>query len=373
MAEIERYSVEAIPLVPAAAAAADALDAENARQPELPETQNESWRILAALARFGLLVAGVWVLLYGIHRAFPGIRPGAELVYERKLRCIAEGDLFPSRATTRVVVCGDSRVLSGFIPDVFDHLSHGEVASYNLGVPASDAFIDDLERLVERGECPTHVLLTLPWSQDELPSSWNRWQHDDWLMDSCFPFRRLPRDAVLFCMLARKRGGTRAFYNQVLALVDQMARDRGYYFIESLSEFPARRLPDDFHLDSDRPHKVLMREAIPQGPVFNRLLQLARKGRFRVFLMPTYWRDGAVAIATQSTLGKRLAEYGIVVLGPDYWTFSNRFFSDPMHTNPEGARLYTTKLWELFAPFCETAAAQQRDPVARVRLNLISK
>jgi hypothetical protein len=37
----------------------------------------------------------------------------------------------------------------------------------------------------------------------------------------------------------------------------------------------------------------------------------------------------------------------IEVVGPTYWLLPPALFSDPTHTNPAGAREYTTRLWHL--------------------------
>ena len=38
---------------------------------------------------------------------------------------------------------------------------------------------------------------------------------------------------------------------------------------------------------------------------------------------------------------------GVQVIGPDYWQYPNRMFSDPAHLNPHGAEIYTRDLWNL--------------------------
>ena len=39
--------------------------------------------------------------------------------------------------------------------------------------------------------------------------------------------------------------------------------------------------------------------------------------------------------------------------GPNYFLFANRYFSDPVHLNPEGARVYTRRLAEILAPILD--------------------
>jgi hypothetical protein len=59
-------------------------------------------------------------------------------------------ELFPTRALTRVAVFGNSRMFSGFIPEVFDREVGPGVASYNLALAENSYFLDELEGVGER-------------------------------------------------------------------------------------------------------------------------------------------------------------------------------------------------------------------------------
>ena len=71
--------------------------------------------LVKAGAIFSLLLALVWLLLYGTWRAFPFVLPGHSQIYDLKQRIVESGTVFPATADIRVVIFGNSRVLAGFV------------------------------------------------------------------------------------------------------------------------------------------------------------------------------------------------------------------------------------------------------------------
>ena len=115
------------------------------------------------------------------------------------------------------------------------------------------------------------------------------------------------------------------------------------------------RLPDDFRLDSDDPSLVYRRTPSVEGSGIERVRAAARRADLEVYFVPLMRRVGQVGDAVRDEgLAQALAERDIQVLGPDYWLLPNRFFSDPMHLNREGARCYSEPLWELVGPVLTT-------------------
>jgi hypothetical protein len=116
------------------------------------------------------------------------------------------------------------------------------------------------------------------------------------------------------------------------------------------SRFASGHLPDDFHLASDQPDKVQSRTAPTHGAELDELNQLIRQYHMRCYIMPYYLRLGEYAQAPE-----RDSQFAAVVehvtpcklLGPDYYLYPNRFFSDQTHLNTEGARVYTAALFHL--------------------------
>lgn len=301
----------------------------------------------------GLLLA-VWGVMFSVARAFPFVRPGADLVYAAKQDAIDRGQIFPSTApgVRRVIIFGNSKVLAGFDPALFDRLSGGSLVSYNMGLPAAQHFLHELERLCARDQAPTDVLLTVPWAASAPPSLTENLLDEKWLRERLFPFHSFPRDATLFLLRARERGGAAAFYAQTRGDVQAVLESRGYYFIEGQSHFKDHRLPPEFVAASDTPEETpRRRDAIgTSGPEFEALRALVATHHLRLFFVPSYFREHEFADpgGPDEELARRLASFA-EVRGPEYLRLPNELFSDPVHLNPEGARRYTEHLASLLA------------------------
>ena len=305
---------------------------------------------------FVCLLALLWILFYAVWRELPFVRAGAVIIYSAKDNQERRGTVFPAEIpfSSRVIVMGNSKVLTGFIPDLFDRQLGVGTYSTNMGKPDETHFVRDLSLLAARGQAPHNVLVTMPWATEEPGAQgFNPAGDDGTVMEELFPFRKLPRDLVLFGMLARSRGGIPAFYRYGKQAVRSMERNRGWYFIDGQSHFPGDRLPDDFHLGTDRPDVIDDPAFFPRGPEFAQLNRLAAQYSMRVFLVPSYHREGELAPSPAYAAGvaARMAGFSqFTVAGPNYFLFPSRYFSDPVHLNPAGAALYTAKLALLVAP-----------------------
>jgi hypothetical protein len=320
------------------------------------EPASESRRVtrllLTLMVRFSLL----WLLAFSVWKSLPYVRPGAEIINESKLAMLSGGELYPRRAPIRVAVFGNSRVLSGFVPETFDRtVGHG-VASYNLALAGNSFFLDELERVANSGNPPTHVLLQSVWASEHGDSFLDAIKQDRAIIKWAFPFRTLPRDLMLFAVLSRSRNGLMAYYRKSAATVQAIAKDRGYFFIESQSHFPGHRLPDDYTLPTDTPSLVSPRRVTTSGRAFERIEQLSRKYNFQVLLIPDNFRRNAFAEPPRANkvVDQALAPFPrFHQIGPDYILFENRNYADPVHLNPEGAPLYTEILARLFRDFLD--------------------
>lgn len=303
--------------------------------------------------RFLLLFLSIWVLFFIVDRRFPYIRPGAEIVLTSKREAISSGKLFAPESSIRVAVFGDSRVLSGFIPEVFDRTVGNSVASYNLGLPDTKVFLKMLESFASAEANPTHVLLTLPWSEKEDQAGYFELLQDDRLIiNSIFPFRNFPRNLTLFTYQSLRSGGFRNTYESARGKEIQILNSRGYYFIEQQSHFPNHELPDDYRLPTDTPGNSYVRDIRVGSESFSRLIALAEAKNFKILFVPAMYRRGTwlendKPNIVSSTAVKNISR--VVVLGPDAWFYENRYFSDPVHLNPRGAERYTRELAELFS------------------------
>ena len=312
-------------------------------------------RLLGQLTRFALLLLAGWLLMTIVQAGLPYIRPGAVLIYEAKQDRIESGKVFESGAGVRVAVFGDSRILSGFRPEVFDALGGPGFSSFNLALPDSRRFQAELTALCARGEVPTHVFLTVAWSDDPVPrfDPFRPLPDDTEVLESLVPFRDLPRNLTLFLLRSITRGGPRTYYRAGALEIEKMLAARGWYFIEDSSHFPEHRLPEDFELESDTPTEVRARSLDPTVPAFEDLTALAEEHDLRIVYIPVFYRQGAFAPAPPENVEAAavLADSErIRLLGPDYWLFPNRLFSDPVHVNPDGAEIYTRRVWQLVEP-----------------------
>ena len=306
-------------------------------------------RVCLSLGRATLLLWFLWLLFFSADAMLPYIRAGHVIIYSAKAETLCNSLVFPPHVQHKVLVFGNSTILSGFVPERFDAMSPS-VASYNLGLPDSCRFIDELELLVRRGQIPTHVLFSVAWPRREEEGKSSAEPVDKAIINTLFPFRDLPRNVCLFMLRARARGGVQGYYEHGRASVQKMIQDRGYYFIEGQSHFPGHCLPVDFRLQSDRSDEVHARDFDLTSDIFTRLQALQRQYGIQFCIIPYYHREGKwaqpPAVSQNSTLFRNHS--GFFVLGPEYFLFPNRDFSDPEHLNPDGARLYTEKLAALF-------------------------
>ena len=297
------------------------------------------------------LFVGLWIGFRAVSVTLPYVQPGAKIIYDAKLGVIGRTALFPRDAQVRVAAFGNSRILSGFLPARFDAaVGHG-CASFNFGLPDSEHFVAELERLIQNGDVPTHILIQTAWSSEDA-RSFSQWlKQDRVIINQVFPFRTLPRDLVVFGFLSRRRGGPQAFYRESGAIAEQVIRARGYYFIEGQSHYSGHRLPDDFSLPIDTPTVYKARPVATSGPLFEQLLRLVRLRDIQVLLIPDHFRSHAFREppSINTDVMQALAAYPhLRQLGPDYVLFENRLFADAVHLNPEGAERYTDLLAELF-------------------------
>ena len=319
------------------------------------EDRREILRVVAGGSRYLLAFLAVWVLLFAIHTAFPYIRSGVDVVVSAKQDHMRSGEVFPpqSRGRTRVVVFGSSKVLAGFRPDLFDEVTGGRTYSYNAGIPGSEDYLGYLERVASGPVPPDYVFLLSPWKKDRPRVSGFNWFRDDAvILDRLFPFRHLPRDSFLFLVRSRSRGGPAAFYAYGRSSVDNMMADRGWYFISGQSHHADDRLPEKFALSTDRQDRVASREIPLEGPDFERVSELAERYGFHVVFVPGYFRQNEYAPARPrraSLIVDVRASDWLDIVGPDYVQFDNRYFSDPVHLNPEGASRYTATLAQITA------------------------
>jgi hypothetical protein len=297
----------------------------------------------------------LWLVFFAVYRRFPYLKNGSDLVFSAKLDLETSGQIFPdNRQVLRVLIFGNSKILAGFVPSIFDQMAAAgnlKVSSFNSGFPGSDLVLPPLKAMCERGQAPDVLLLTLPWRPDPPRRSIFRFIPDDHaIIQQLFPFRNMARDLTSFLMLAPTHGGLLNYYREAEHNEKESIAQRGHYLILQQSRFPGGRLPDDFHLESDQPNTISERVAVRQGSEITDLNQLIRQYHMDCYYVPFYLRIGEAAAPPGydqqfATLVEGLTPCKL--LGPSYFLYPNKFFSDQTHLNGTGARVYTEALYNL--------------------------
>lgn len=301
----------------------------------------------------------VWIIFYGLFRIFPYLSAGADVVYRAKLAQEVKGDIFATELHNkrRVIIFGNSKVLAGFIPNYFDEMAATNglnYYSYNSGYPAREVFVPQLRAMVNKaGVIPDILLLTQPWqSTQQHFNIFDPFQSDHDIAEQLFPFRFLLRDTLSFLITSRAYGGPLSFYSTSRENTVKMIADRGYYFVSEQSHYPSDRLPDDYHLSTDRPNDVALRTADEDSRELQELNKIINSHHIRCYFVPQYLRMGERAPAPQ--IDRQFANIlrahsSCKLLGPDYYSYPNQMFSDQAHLNGYGARIYTQAIYHLIA------------------------
>lgn len=324
------------------------------------QDESEVMLLLRRAVLLGFILLACWLGCCWVWRAFPEIVPGSLRVYDEKLSTIQRAALFPMDAQRRILVVGHSYTMAGFEPLVFDRLGSNDCSAFNLGLPVTvfgrriyklDEILDMLQK---SGNVPTHVLVTwrAPWPPDlsqPKPTAWT-WitpKYDSSVaMQKLFPFKQLGRDGLIFLARSCSHGGPSAFGQACNNEVSKMLHNRGYYFMKSDSIYPNDELPVGFCARDDSPNLSMGRD-LREWEEFISSMKTRANGP-RILLVPNYYRENSCAPAPDNEpLREVLGKYGVEVVGPDYWQYPNRMFSDAAHLNPTGAEVYTKDLWAL--------------------------
>lgn len=319
--------------------------------------KKQLWKVFRRrLTCFVLVCAVVWIALYALYIKFPYLQSGSDIVTAAKRSYSLTHPLFDNDARIRILVFGDSQTLAAFNPKIFDEQLAREgitdkAQSFNEGLPGERRFVLYLEQMLASGIRPTHVLVPFSPVKEDQEVTWSEWlRHDKMIVDTLFPFRTLPRDLALFLFSAIGQGGISEMYRRNAQVAQQVASDRGYFFIKGQSHFPGDRLPDDYRLATDTPNQVSSRHIDTSQSGFAKLASLAHRYGFKVIIFPSVYRSGqwAPALPRESAGVADFPQFTNV--GEDYWLIPPRYFSDPIHTNISGAEIYSTRLAALLAP-----------------------
>lgn len=325
------------------------------------QSESGDWK---RIMRVGLSLIALclllWTLFYAVWRLVPQVTPGSVRVYDVKLAALKRPGVFGTPTHSKVLVVGLSYTMTGFKPELFDRLSGGSCASFNLGLPVTifGRHVYELQELLamlkDSGQSPTEVLITWqePWPPREAEpnQSLSQWLTPKWntaaVTYHLFPFRQLARDGSIFLLRSVRHGGPSAFARASDEEVESVLESRGYYFIKADSLYPNDQLPEDYSLSTDSPKRTMARP-VDVWENYIKAFKAVAPGT-RLILVPNYYRANSCAPApSNAQLREVLERYGVEVIGPDYFQYPNHAFSDAAHLNPAGAEIYTRDLWNL--------------------------
>jgi hypothetical protein len=329
-----------------------------------PTQRAEVLRALKTLGIFGAICGAIGAVFFWVNQHLPYIQPGSDIVYSTKVHMLRTENVLDMSKPVRVLVFGDSKALAGFNTAFFERELPG-VSAYNCGLPASREFIDELTAMVDRGQVPTHILVSVSW--EDPPQRRLSFFHfipsDRALMDELFPFRHFLRNLALFVLRSPKFGGLGSYYEHGREVNSVMQSGRGYYFIDAQSRFAGNRLPDDFTMMGDS-QSVEYRKPATSSENFAALRAIADRYGIKILVVPYYRRipeRGDPGVNTKMVEALRpFPEFR--VLGDEYLRYPNRYFSDTGHLNPEGADLYTAEIARLMKD--ELVAERAQKPKA---------
>ncbi|MGJ4996974.1 hypothetical protein ACQR0Z_21305 [Bradyrhizobium sp. HKCCYLS3077] len=299
---------------------------------------------LKPVIRFSLLFALVWLIGYAAHVTLPFLRAGSVVIADAKFDTLVARPMFEPSDRFRVMFFGHSKALTCIRPQELDSAMGRGFRSYNLGLPGEVRFMPMLEAALQAGNVPTHVVLTLPWDGKPVAEGLiERLRNDSAIVNALIPFRTLPRDATLF--LYENRHRLAAALHDVAEQRQGMLDQRGWYFIKSQSHYADDRLPDSYTLPTDTPARVERRQIPDRAHTRERLEQLARQYGFQILFIPVPYRLGHYAPPQDVDRIAGIADHpSIRIIGPDYFLYPPRMFSDPQHMNLSGALAYTSDL-----------------------------
>lgn len=312
------------------------------------QSDRTSWQgIWSQVVWFFVLSLLMWVGLYAADQHLTYVHAGSDLISDQKRNTLSGRQVLRADAPLRVVALGNSRMLSSFRPDVFDAQYQGRASSFNFGIPGDSRIFPILDRILEGGNRPTHVLLQVAWKGDsDVQASPWLLKDDKRILNALLPFRKLPRDLALFAFQARA-GGFQQQWDKVRQEVEGVERNRGWYFISAQSHHADHRLPADFRLPSDRPNDIDPRPMDLAAAEYVHLKELAAKYQFRILLIPHAVRMGEFREDPTNDVRVISPTPHIAVVGPHYWLMPPASFSDPVHTNIPGSEEYTRRLAQL--------------------------
>jgi hypothetical protein len=322
-----------------------------------------------------LLLMGIVILLNQLG-VYSGnlYKDGASLVCQEKRKAVRENHWDIPADRDVVLFFGASGVLSSLIPEVFDSLMYQKTYSLNLALPALPIgpYYHTLIEYLEQHSPPKYIIMTYRVNkQTELLFDRYANQGINFPRETLSYFiHRKNKNQTLNYLLPshvyRKSIG-KYLYNYLVhpgaiekkkrnnrQIINQMIKDRGYYYILEQSRFPHNVLPKDYQEENDC-NSCPMTVYHPDSDVYvEKFFNLTEQFDIKVFLITHPIRKGKYGQfeKTPEPIKLLISKYDHITIPREGWKlplYANRYFSDPHHLNKEGAYRFTKEIATAFS------------------------
>ncbi len=280
------------------------------------------------------------------------------------------------RTKKSVVFIGNSVVLAGIMPTVFDETLAGKTDSYNFSLPAlpigAGMFI--LQSIVEHWGKPDYVVLQIFIDENrdatglfdtnavqgigisEFLSYVIHRPNKAFALNYAFPLRMNIQNAVKYLtQLIKDRSALNETRTNNQEILKKLRDDRGWFYIRQQAYFPDGRLPEGF--GTKKPADLTPREPTPFewkiDPYLRKFFDYAAQQQIKILLIGPVRRVNSEPPLTR--MPDEFLEipklYPNVRVSPKSWQqrfYSNYYFSDKTHLNADGAALWTREVAEDF-------------------------
>jgi hypothetical protein len=312
-------------------------------------------------------------------------KDGAAIICENKREAIRDGRLSPDKSKPTVIFMGNSLILSGLIPSVFDSVVNHKYYSLNLSLPALPIgphyFV--LKDYLRNNPVPDKIILLFNANIDKRASLFDYYVIQGMKPELELPSYILNRKSKFFLInyffpTQAYSGAILKYVNSVLfspKLIDEqrnfnektinnMIQDRGYYFVKEESLFPDFKLPADYVHDLTPYLERTFLENPFEDPYTKLFFDLAKTKDIDIMLISPVVRNEKYKQydSIPNNLKMILKEYQNVKMAQDGWQLSyleNRYFNDERHLNRTGAKIYTIQIAENFSDVFHSATVQQ--------------
>ena len=324
--------------------------------------------------KIGLVLIGLItiIVVYTIIGNFVGeyLNDGGRLVTRYKREALRKGAFLNSDNTARdVLVLGDSEILSGFVPQIFNALSEHKINSINLalpGQPLSSAYYMLKEHLRNTSTKPNAVIIffnvnyqkinfygTEGASLEEALGHLYYKNNAEYFVKYLIPSRQYIVNIFKYLkMFLFNRQTLFKLKKKNKDVLDKVLNNDGYLPL-SLDRYPNSILPDSIYEPTDNPNIVHEFPNVKEDIYFHKFVELINKHQLKTLVIRTPKRIGSrkKEKIIPSTLESLLLSNRLFFLGNNGWKtkfYKNQFFADTRHLNPNGANKFTKDIFNEF-------------------------